>query len=224
MSFKGINPKAMAVLEQLPGLDAAAYDPYRALLKDGLTEPAYHLLVEIVEQLGLPLTIVKRSSVSPLHTDLRFAAAGAPRYKDHLLLTTWHGEDKKSGPVLWLRIDKDSIGFASGIAFTPSVRDKWRQAVGEASGEELSKILKGLEKSHRKNRFEVAGEAVQRVPAPWPPEHPRVDLLKLKSFQVRFCLKIPKKLQAAEMVNWCSEHLAELLPVHQWLVNHLIEG
>ena len=91
------------------------------------------------------LSVVRRSSVSPLHRDLRFAPAGAKRYKDHLLLTTWSGKDKKLSPTLWIRIDSDRIGFASGLGFDPKQRERWRAAVGGEAGARLARAIRKVE-------------------------------------------------------------------------------
>ena len=99
MTFNGFDREAIAELRALVGLDAAGYASCRDRLRRGLLEPARAFLDELVGELGEPLTIA-RGSISPLHTDLRFAPAGAPRYKDHLLMTVWHGPDKKAGPTL----------------------------------------------------------------------------------------------------------------------------
>lgn len=100
MKFAGFDRSALEQRERLPSFDAAGYARERDELNRGLIAPARALVGEVARDLDAPLT-TSRGSVSPLHADLRFAPAGAPRYKDHLLLTTWHGSDKKTGPTLW---------------------------------------------------------------------------------------------------------------------------
>lgn len=224
MTFDGFTRAALDELERLPHLDAGGYASRRELLDTGLIKPARALLDQVVTRLAAPLTTSPRGSVSPLHTDLRFAPAGAPRYKDHLLLTAWHGPDKKSGPTLWLRVDSTSVGFASGLPFTPAVRDRWRTAVGGPQGALLAAQLDALRAHHAGHEFEVAGERLRRVPAPWTEEHPRADLLRLTGFQVRFRLPLPREVEGAAFAPWCVARLDELLPTHRWLVTHLYEG
>jgi hypothetical protein len=162
--------------------------------------------------------VESRSSVSPLHRDLRFAPAGSPRYKDHLLLTTWEGLDKRTSPTLWIRIDAHQAGFASGLGFTPQLREQWRAAVGGESGATLATDLAHLVE---RRRAEIAGERTKGVPAPYGTDHARADLLRLTSFQVRFTDELPDKIAPARFVDWCAEGLDELLPVHRWLVAHI---
>lgn len=221
MKLSGLSRAALDELGRLPTLDAAGYASRRDLLNAGLVVPARALLEEVVAQLDVPLTTSARASVSPLHTDLRFAPAGAPRYKDHLLLTTWHGPDKKNGPTLWMRVDATSVGFASGVAFSAAVRTRWRAAIAGAEGARLATVIEELRERHARHEFEVAGDAVRRVPPPWTEEHPRADLLRKTGFQVRFRVALPPETERPELVPWCAERLRELLPAHRWLVKHL---
>ena len=122
MTFTGLDPAALALLGELPTWSPEHYADRSAELKTGITEPGWELIQDVVAALPVDLTVLRRSSVSPLHTDLRFAKNGAPRYKDHLLLTTWHGDDKRSGATMWLRIDATRAGLASG-------RERWLDGV-----------------------------------------------------------------------------------------------
>jgi uncharacterized protein (DUF2461 family) len=219
MSFDGFDPAAVALLDRLPDMDADEYASHKAVLSAGLTKPGAALIAEVADRLDADLTVVPRSSVSPLHRDLRFAAAGSPRYKDHLLLTTWEGTDKKTSPVLWIRVDASRVGFASGMGFSPAVRDRWRAAVGDAPGEQLAAELERLA---AERDAEVAGDTVQRVPAPFGADHPRADLLRLTGFQVRFLESLPDDVGSPEFAGWCADRLAALLPVHRWLLTNLV--
>ena len=105
MAFAGFDPKAIDLLRKLPGFDPDQYAEKKELLKQGVVTPSGDLIEELAMRLDADLTVVRRSSVSPLHRDLRFAKPGTARYKDHLLLTAWSGRDKKTAPILWLRID-----------------------------------------------------------------------------------------------------------------------
>jgi uncharacterized protein (DUF2461 family) len=212
--FDGFDRSAVALLAELPALDRAGYERHRTLLADGLSRPGLALVEEVAGRLDPQLTVAPRSSVSPLHRDLRFAAPGSPRYKDHLLLTTWQGPDKRHAPTLWIRLDAERVGFASGIGFSPEVRERWRSAVGGEHGAELVRLLEGLRSSRD---AEVAGESLRRVPAPYEPSHPRADLLRRTGFQVRFAEALPAVIESPDFVDWCVARLDALMPVHRWL-------
>jgi uncharacterized protein (DUF2461 family) len=222
LTFQGFDRKAVELLRTLPGLSAEAYAAQRELLTEGLLKPGAELIETLAKHLDVAGTgtgtAAMRCSVSPLHTDLRFAPAGSPRYKEHLLLTAWHGPDKKTGVTLWVRIDADTVGFASGVGFTPEARDRWRRGVASEAGQVLVEALNQLEEAHRDHRFELLGELLKRPPPPWDEQHPRAALLRRAAFQLRFREALPGELVARpELAAWCAQRLEKLLPVHRWL-------
>ena len=204
MSFQGFDPSAVEQLGNLPSWSAADYAAAKTRLKAGLLEPGAALIAEIADSLDRDLTVVPRSSVSPLHRDLRFAPDGASRYKDHLLLTTWEGAEKKSSPILWIRIDSECVGFASGEA--------------------LARAVAKLRSSHKGKKIDLAGQSLQRVPTPWDADHPRANLLRMNAFQIRFRENLPASLGKPAFGRWCTTRLRQLLPVHDWLVEELTSG
>lgn len=218
MSFDGFDPDAIALLDELPAWDADRFAAEKARLAAGLSKPGLALIDQVAAVLPADLTVTPRGSVSPLHRDLRFASAGTPRYKDHLLLTAWEGADKRTSPMFWIRIDAHRAGFASGIGFTPEIRDRWRDAVGGSAGAALAAMLDDLVADRS---AEIAGDEVKRVPAPFDSDHPRQGLLRRTGFQVRFVDALPDTVAAPAFADWCTERLAALLPVHRWLTEHL---
>ena len=218
MSFTGFDPAAIALLDRLPDMTSDEYAGHKGDLAAGVTRPGAALIAAVADRLDADLTAAPRSSVSPLHRDLRFAPAGAARYKDHLLLTTWEGADKKTSPMFWLRVDATRVGFASGIGFTPAVRGRWRAAVGGDAGASLAVLLDELA---RTRTAEVAGDQVKTVPAPFDADHPRADLLRHTGFQVRFVDDLPGSIGTPGFAEWCADRLAALLPVHRWLIANL---
>lgn len=219
MSFAGFDPSAIALLARLADMSPDDYASRKAELSAGITRPGAALIATVADRLDADLTVLPRSSVSPLHRDLRFAPAGAARYKDHLLLTTWEGDDKKTSPMLWIRVDATRAGFASGIGFTPAVRERWRAAVGGDAGAALDAELDRLGSERAAS---VAGAQVKLVPAPFDADHPRADLLRRTGFQVRFVETLPDSVGTPGFAEWCADRLAALLPVHRWLTANLI--
>jgi uncharacterized protein (DUF2461 family) len=220
MTFTGFDADAVDLLDRLPAMDADEYARHKAQLASGVVQPGGDLIATVAARLDADLTVAARSSVSPLHRDLRFAPAGAARYKHHLLLTTWEGADKKTSPMFWIRVDAHRAGLASGIGFTPAVRERWRAAVGGRVGEALATSLDRLV---AERSAEVAGDQVKKVPSPFDTDHPRADLLRHTGFQVRFIEDLPD-VTRPEFADWCVERLDELLPIHRWLVTHLTKG
>ena len=218
MGFTGFDPATVALLAELPDWDVDRYSARKAELAAGVTKPGLALIEDVAGRLDADLTVTGRSSVSPLHRDLRFAPEGSPRYKDHLLLTAWEGADKRTSPTLWIRIDSERAGFASGIGFTPASRDRWRSAIGGAAGADLTAVLDDLTAARE---IDVAGDEEKRVPPPFGAGHPRADLLRKTGIQVRFSEDLPETISDPSFADWCAERLGSLLPVHRWFVDHL---
>ncbi|MDH3753138.1 MAG: DUF2461 domain-containing protein [Acidimicrobiia bacterium] len=223
-AFSGFSSAAIDALAEMPGWSKDDYDARKGELKDGLTAPAIALVSDLRERmsqvLDRELTIAPKigGSVSPLHRDLRFAKDKSERYKDHLLMTMWDGTDKRTAPMLWLRLGADSAGFASGIGFDKTIRERWRTAIGEASGASLVEALADLSAHHP---VDIAGQTLARVPKPWPADHPRADLLRHTGFQVRWAEPYADNVASAMFADWAETRLAELADVHHWLVNHV---
>jgi uncharacterized protein (DUF2461 family) len=212
MTFTGFDPAAVALLGELPSWSPDEFEAHKRQLHDGINGPGRALITDLAARLDAELAVDSRTSVSPLHRDLRFAPAGSARYKDHLLLTTWEGADKKTSPTLWIRIDARRVGFASGLGFTPTIRERWRAAVAADNGATLATALDGLvERQHA----EIAGQRTKNVPSPFGTEHPRGELLRLIGFQVRFTNPLPATIATPGFADWCAERLEELLPVHR---------
>jgi len=218
MNFKGFDKKALQQLRGLPEWDAEKYGENKARFAAGLREPGFALISQLAESMP-QLSVDKRASVSPLHNDLRFAKAGTPRYKDHLLLTAWEGADRKTSPMIWLRLDGKSVGFASGLGFTPKMRETFRAYVGSKQGAELEKAIKKIEKKFP--TLDVAGPALKKVPRPFDPEHPRAELLKLTSIQVRFSVPCSRDVESPTFATWCKKHVQALAPIHRILVDEI---
>jgi uncharacterized protein (DUF2461 family) len=218
MAFSGFDRASLALLSELPSWTPDKFAVHRRQLHDGVSEPGRALITDVAARLDAELTVEPRTSVSPLHRDLRFAPAGSARYKDHLLLTTWEGVEKRTSPTLWIRIEPRRAGFASGLGFTPTLRERWRAAVGSEKGAPLAAELEHL---IERRRAEVAGDRLKNVPGSFDTDHPRAELLRLTGFQVRFTDELPDTISTPRFADWCAERLEELLPVHRWLLAHI---
>ena len=219
--FTGFPADGLALLTRLrregrdwfavnkPFYDANVATPAKAFVADTTELLRERISPEIV---GQPKT---NGSISPINNDLRFNPDADP-YKDHLLMKWWQGPDKKLAPTLWVRLGEDDVGFAAGINIADV--ERWRRAVGEDSGAALADAIEGLS---ARFDLDVAGQALKRVPAPWPDDHPRADLLRHKSFQVRWPEPVPASVTTAGFAEFCADRLALLADVHHWLVAHM---
>ena len=154
-------------------------------------------------------------SIAPLNRDVRFSADKTP-YKDHLLFRWWEGSTKKTAPTLFVRLSADGIGFATGATFEV---DHWRMLIDDdKTGRPLSDAITAI---GRMKPIDIAGAELKRVPAPYPADHPRGDLLRHKWIQVRWPESMPESIESARFVDWCMSRLQLMADIHRWLVANL---
>ena len=221
MPFTGFPERGLALLTALGSQNRDWFQDHKKQYDAEVAQPAKDFVDAMTPRLQervSPLVIGQpktNGSISPINNDLRFNPDAAP-YKDHLLMKWWEGDDKKTAPTLWVRLSQDQVGFASGIGLADL--DRWRTAVGEESGARLSEALATLGE-----RFDVdvAGRALKRVPKPWPDDHPRGDLLRHKTFQVRWSEPTPTSVTSGGFAEFCADRLAHVTDVHAWLREHL---
>jgi uncharacterized protein (TIGR02453 family) len=221
MAFTGFPASGLSFLTALGEQDRDWFQAHKEQYGTEVAQPAKDfvdamsaLLQDHVSPLvvGQPKT---NGSIAPINNDLRFNPDAAP-YKDHLLLKWWEGGDKKTAPTLWVRLSEAQVGFASGIALGDV--DRWRASVGGDDGAALTAALSTL---GDRVDIDVAGQALKKVPKPWPDDHPRADLLRHKMFQVRWSEPTPSSVGSAEFADFCADRLALLGDVHAWLRDHL---
>jgi uncharacterized protein (TIGR02453 family) len=216
--FEGFDPDAIDFLKKLGGEQA---DWFKARKKDYqrlIVAPSKAFVTDLGAELqsrvsaGIVAEPKTNGSIAPINNDLRFSPDKSP-YKDHLLLKFWEGANKKTAPTLYVRIAPSGIGFATGAVFADL--NGWRERVASQPGAELARALAKLV---RGTGAEVVGADLKRVPAPYPADHPRGDLLRHKMIQVRWEEKAPALLGKPAFVGWCAKRLERAAPIHHWLV------
>ncbi len=220
--FSGFPQSGLSFLRQLPKRDKAWFQANRKIYDEALATPA-KAFVELMgdrlrQSISTKLIAVPRAngSIAPINNDVRFSKDKSP-YKDHLLFRFWEGETKKTAPTLFIRLSAEEAGFASGVMFADI--DRWRLLIDDdATGKPLAGLIKNLAKGRT---LDVAGQELKRVPAPYPADHHRADLLRHKMFQVRWAETLPGSVNSAKFADWCTQQLEKLADIHCWLVQNL---
>lgn len=152
------------------------FEANRARYERALAEPARLFAAELADRLsaasGAPVT----ARIYRLHRDLRFARDKTP-YNAHL-----HLGFSGAGPGAWL-VGLEPGRFVIGygvMGFDPTALDRWRACVAGPEGAALAGILEGL----TAQGLRLDPPELKRVPAPYPADHPRGDLLRRKSLLV----------------------------------------
>lgn len=220
--FTGYPDGALPLLTRLGGVDPAGFALARLRYQAEIALPTKEFVHDLGAELrqrisdGIQAVASVHGSISPITNDLRFHAR--PPYKDHLVLRFWEGDDKRTAPTLFLRLQQDHVGFGSGISPDGPGLARYRDAVAADSGAELATALRRLQ---RRRGAELAGQELRRVPAGFDPDGPRADLLRHRWLQIRWQEPTPKAVGSSRFVSWCAARLERSADVHRWLRDHV---
>jgi len=145
--------------------------------------------------------------------DIRFSADKSP-YKTRIYANA--GMAGKGGHV---GLDRTSLIAAAGrYEMDPSLLPKFRAAVAaEGSGRQLAAIVENLEKAG----YQLGGEELKRVPAGFPPDHPRARLLRHKRLFMWREFGLQKWLGSAAAAEHVAAVWRDAQPLNEWFAKHV---
>ena len=228
-SFSGFDPAALSFLRDLgEHNDRAWFEAHRADYEGLVLRPARELVVALGGRLarlapGLHPDPRVNGSILRLNRDARFSADKRP-YKTHLDLWFWEGDGPSRGcSGFFLRIEADRVGYGAGMHhFDKETIAPYRAAVDDPKrGPELVRAVKKATGSG----VILGGEQWKRVPAPYPADHPRGDLLRHGGMVVEEGTQIgvPDELFTAAFPAWCVERFRPLRPLQKWVAQVVAE-
>ena len=217
MSFTGFGPATLSFLADLAqNNDKSWFNAHRDRYEADLVAPACAFVEAIGPRLlrldpSLTLDARMGGSIFRIHRDTRFSKDKRP-YKEELAFRFRSGGE--GGSALLMRIRPDLVGVAAGVwEFSPPQLAAFRTAVAGPAGAELSTVLEGLGAAG----CGYTAAALKRVPAPFPADHPRAELLKQKGLTVGRDVPLPLELGGPEFVDWAEAAFVSVEPVHRWL-------
>jgi uncharacterized protein (TIGR02453 family) len=145
------------------------FEANRRVYEDHVKGPMVALLASLEEDFG-------PGKVFRANRDIRFSKDKSP-YKTNIAASAGMGD---SGG--YLSLDARGFTVATGrYMLGPEELVTFRKKVAApATGSKLVEIVAKLEKTG----YGIGGEELKRVPAGWPQDHPRSELLKRKSLYV----------------------------------------
>lgn len=221
--FCGFRPEALQLLAELaePAAsdDGNRHAPRRQHCQELLLDPARALIIALAPRLrrlspGIRAEPRIGGSILRLHRDARFAR-GSP-FKDYLELWLWEGDgSSRVHPGFFVRLTAVSFTVGAGLRRFPSERLlAYRRAVDQPStGQELRRLLQRLERGG----WAVHGHVLQRVPAPYSPDHERSQLLRRTGLWTECRSGPPDELFGPELTAALERRFRALLPLHRWL-------
>jgi uncharacterized protein (TIGR02453 family) len=219
-AFAGLPDEGLAFLEDLEERNTREFfEAHKRLFKEQVQAPFLALVEAAAARLGRSVPGLGPPKVFRIYRDLRFSKDKAP-YKTSLSASVpsrQPGEDDGAGVATgyYLNVGPAGLYVAAGL-YHPQRPEllRVRTAIADpAMGEELAAILA---KAARKG-LEPYTDPLQRIPKPWPPDHPRADLLRARSLVLNRQHDRAPWLSTPELLDHLLADWKAMVPFNRWL-------
>ena len=194
--------------------ERAWFEKNKPRYEEFVKEPSLRLIADTGPKLGWDGKLMR------IHRDVRFSKDKSP-YNTHLHLGFQHqragGEPRRRGGF-YFGLEPETLTLGVGaFDFGPADLDRYRKAVADDhEGGELAALLARLD-------VRQYDTDLKRVPAPYPADHPRSELLRRKGLNAWRDLADPALAESPELVDTVVAHLEQLDAVNVWLTE-VLEG
>jgi uncharacterized protein (TIGR02453 family) len=183
----------------------AFFEAHRSVYEEQVRQPMEALLSELEQDLGADMEV----KIFRLNRDLRFSPDKRP-YKEHLGA---YLSSRRAGG-LYLQVSDDGLYLAIGThEMAADQLTRFRNAVAGKDGEKLARIVATLVK----DGYQVTEPSFKRVPAGYPADHPRGELLRCKGLMAGRNWKPGPWLQTAEAKERIRDAIKASKPLTGWL-------
>lgn len=204
MAFAGWPEEALDFYEDLEVDNSKAYwTRNKAVYEDKVLRPMTELTEELAAEFGEP-------RIFRPYRDIRFSKDKSP-YKTSIAATVGSGY-----------VNLSAKGLAAGDGMYHMARDqldRYRHAVaGEGSGSELERVIASMEDSG----LAITGhDALKSAPRGYPPDHPRIRLLRCKGLIAWMEWPPEPWLGTPEAKDRIVTFLRTTRPLSAWLNQHV---
>jgi len=226
--FTGFKPAAMQFMVDLAGNNERSWfqprkEQYEKLLKEPL-EALCVALAERFEKRGLPLRADPKKSPFRIYRDVRFAKDKSP-YKTNMgadfpYIDPAVGHDAGEGPHSagggYVHFSPEESFVGGGMWHPEPARLAAFRSLVDKRPE---RVIEAIEEPGFVARFgslSSDGEMLKRVPAGYPPDHPRAELLKMKNVVFGRVLS-PEEVFSARLPDILVDDFAAAMPVYRLL-------
>jgi uncharacterized protein (TIGR02453 family) len=181
----------------------AYFDAHRRQYEAEVKAPMQALLVELEPEFG-------KAKLSRPNRDIRFAADKSP-YKTNI-----YADAREGG---YVALDARGLTVAGGRYMVDSEQlARYRVAVAaDRTGKELEAIVAAL----RRKGYEIGGKELKRVPAPYPQDHPRGELLKHKRLIYSKVWPIERWIATPQVREKVAKAWRDGADLNAWLAKHM---
>jgi uncharacterized protein (TIGR02453 family) len=207
MVFSGFPPETLDFLAELRSHnDREWFEAHRDDYERWYVEPARQFVLAAGQRLRKFAPSIHAEprilgSIFRINRDVRFSKDKRP-YKDHLDFWFWDGDRKQAVSGFFARITPDMVGIGAGSHGSDSrARAAFREAMSKQPARtKLEQIASTLDSSGYRLSSEATAQARDL--------YVHVDEPAVRATQ-------------PALLERCAEHWHQLLPLHQWLVDHV---
>jgi uncharacterized protein (TIGR02453 family) len=217
--FAGMPDEGLAFLEDLEERNTKDFfDANKAVFRDQVQAPFAALVEAAAGRLRRTVPNLEQPKIFRIYRDLRFAKDKTP-YKTSMSASVPSRPREEGGPGIdtgfYVNVGPAGLYTASGLYHPgrPEL-ERVRAAMADPdTGAELEAIVrraagKGLEPWL---------DPLQRMPRPWPADHPRAGLLRARSLVLNRQHERAPWLQTAELLDHLVADWKAMIPFNRWL-------
>jgi uncharacterized protein (TIGR02453 family) len=220
VGFAGMPDEGLAFLEDLEERNTKEFfDANKRLFKEQVAAPFAALVEAAVAWLRRSVPDLGRPKVFRIYRDLRFTRDKTPYKTSMSASVPSRPREEGGGPGIatgfYVNVGPAGLYTASGLYHPgrPEL-ERVRAAIADPDmGPELEAILRRA----AAKRLEPWLDPLQRMPRPWPADHPRAGLLKARSLVLNRQHERAPWLQTAELLDHLVADWKAMIPFNRWL-------
>ena len=201
MAFSGWPEEALDFYDGLAADNTKTYwTEHRAIYDEKILRPMAELAEELAEEFGEP-------KIFRPYRDVRFSSDKTP-YKTHIGAVI--------GGTGYIQLSAEGLAAGAGVwQLSPGQLARYRAAVAsDLAGPELERLAAMIEKAG----LTVHGHGVLKsAPRGYPPDHPRIGLLRYKGLTTWREWPVEPWLETASAKDRLIDFLRTSLPLVAWL-------
>jgi uncharacterized protein (TIGR02453 family) len=220
MKFNGYPKGAVQFLKRLEKNNNREWfqehkGEYQSLLRKP-TEDFIHALRQKIGRELPEFMFEPKKAIFRINRDTRFREDKRP-YKNNIAFFIRARTHKKGvdSPGFYFHISPKEV-YIGGGQYIPSSPDLLR--IRNQIDKDPKALKKILNSAKFKNTFgPMPGETLKRAPKGFDPDHPDIELLKLKQWHNDFNLE-PKMIYSPELVDYTAETFLKISPLVYWIM------
>lgn len=188
----------------------AFFEAHRATYESDVRGPMEALMAELERDVGSGW----ETKIFRINRDLRFSPDKRP-YKEHVG-AVFMSSARAVG--FYVQISAEGLYVAIGSHEMASDQlARYRDGVAGKAGERLPRIVDSLVKAG----YQVTEPSLKRVPAGYPGDHPRAELLRRTGLMAGRSGRPGPWLHTGEALGWVRDAWKETKPLTTWLETHV---